>query len=227
MMLSPDNVPAISVIKQSGYKRMPWKNGLGETLEIYTLEDTTGLRLRISQAAVVEDCMFSQFSGLHRSLVLLSGDGMTLKHSLLKSPFLKPDLLKKDTQHSVSDNDLHSTVVIALEAPLDIARFSGGDLTYATLKNGAIEDLNIMVRQSDTCSEVAACFAPKRMNISSDNACIMSGFYANQDCSIAVNDIEKLQLQAHSFLLIEQAQYLYLSQGSGVFIQVLETTVLN
>ena len=87
MMLSSDNAPVISVIKQSGYKRMPWKNGLGETLEIYTLEDTTGLRLRISQAAVVADCIFSEFRGLHRSLVLLSGEGMTLKHSVLKPPF--------------------------------------------------------------------------------------------------------------------------------------------
>ena len=135
--------------------------------------------------------------------------------------------MKKDAPHPVSANDARSTVVNILEAPLHIARFSGGDPTSATLKNAAIEDLNIMVRQSDTCSEVTASFAPKKINISSDNTCLIKGFYANQDCTIAVNDNKNVQLQAHSFLLIEQAQHLYLSQGSGVFIQVMETKVLK
>ena len=186
------------IIQQSSYKRMPWKNGLGETLEILVSEDQHGLRFRISQAAVVDDGVFSDFQGMHRTLVLLSGEGLALSHQ---------DTAANRTEHQ-------------LKTILDMASFAGGDTTYAELANGRIEDLNIMVRETDTLSEVAACFAPHTLSLASGARCLLRAFYANQACTIAVDEADKLQLHAHSFLLIEQAQQLHVSHGSGVFIKI-------
>jgi len=201
-----------SIIKQDDYKRMPWKNGLGETLEIYRVEDAAGVRFRISQAAVVEDGLFSDFSGLHRTLVLLSGNGMTLKHIPLESTL----------QETFPTNKLDKTFENQLEKKLDIARFSGSDETYATLKNDAIEDLNIMVRKNDTLAKVEACFAPKIINVPSDHTYLMNGFYAAENCTIKIKDAEELQLHAHCFLLFEQEKQLNLHQGNGIFIQIIK-----
>ena len=188
------------IIEQRRYKRMPWKNGLGETLEILVDEDQHGQRFRISQAAVVEDGVFSDFQGMHRTLVLLSGQGIALAHK------------------NSAGNDSR----IVLSAVLDMARFAGGDKTHAELINGRIEDLNIMVRITDTLSEVAVCVAPRTISLPSDEQCLLRAFYANQACVTTVDAKEELQLLAHSILILEQAQQLHLSQGSGVFIQVLE-----
>ena len=188
---------------QNDYKRMPWKNGLGETLEIYLSEDESGQRYRISQAAVKDNGVFSNFEGLHRTLVLLSGQGMTLVH--------------KSTQGGVAKHDLKS--------PLDMARFAGGDETLATLNNGSIEDLNIMVRKTDTKANVSACFAPFDWEVKHHKNRLLTAFYANQTCTITVNETENVVLEKNSFLNIKQNGTLCLIEGNGVFIEVLSTKV--
>ena len=193
------------IIQQSSYKRMPWKNGLGETLEILLSEDDHGQRFRISQAAVVQDGVFSDFQGMHRTLVLLSGDGIALS----------------------LENTAAKQSRFELNTILDMARFAGGDKTYAELSNGRIEDLNVMVREADTLSEVEACFAQHTINLSADVRCLLRAFYANQTCTIELDATQNLQLHAHSFLIIEQAAQLHLSKGSGVFIQVLAEPALK
>ncbi|MEO9273763.1 HutD family protein [Marinomonas sp. 5E14-1] len=190
------------VILQDEYKRMPWKNGLGETLEIYRAEDADGLRFRISQASVVEDGIFSDFSGLHRTLVLLSGDGMTLAHQS------QPDSV--------------------LGARLDMASFFGGDETHATLHNSAIEDLNIMVRETDTKANVIACINDSLDSSSSHSICeiaiseenAFSSFYANQACEAKLDESQIITLPANSTLVIKQTARFCLVQGSGALITV-------
>tara|TARA_R110001606_G_scaffold249251_1_gene397212 strand:- start:1949 stop:2548 length:600 start_codon:yes stop_codon:yes gene_type:complete len=197
-------MPNFIIIEQDQYKRMPWKNGLGETLEIQRYEDNDGLRFRISQASVVENGVFSDFSGLHRTLVLLSGNGMTLKHT------------SKNYSHT---NDLSNA--------LDMARFSGGDETHATLKNCKIEDLNIMVRETDTQAKIEACVAPCSL-LSSNNCTLFSnddilfcGFYV---CEDGVLEIENtvLTIGAHSMVIFSQNAHARLTKGSGVFIRITE-----
>lgn len=191
-------MPNVSIIEPAQYQRMPWKNGLGETLEIQKLEDDQGLRFRISQAAVKEDGVFSNFAGLHRTLVLLSGKGMSLSH--------------KNAQGEISTH--------SLSKPLDIARFSGGNETYATLKNGKIEDLNIMVREADTKADISAYFTPKQFDVANISDSLLTAFYANESCGIRVNDKETFMLEANDFLVIKQNMALSLIEGSGVFIQI-------
>ena len=63
------------------YRRMPWKNGGGETVEIARFPaggDLSGFDWRISMATVAEDGPFSVFPGIDRTLAILDGAGMEL-----------------------------------------------------------------------------------------------------------------------------------------------------
>ncbi|MGB5996882.1 MAG: HutD family protein [Marinomonas sp.] len=195
------------LIEQSDYLRMPWKNGLGETLEIQRHDDEQGLRFRISQASVNDHGVFSDFSGLHRTLVLLSGQGMTLSHR----------------------NANNESVEHALTAPLDMACFAGGDHTHASLTKGRIEDLNIMVRDSDTLATVHACFAPTALSLPNENS-LLTGFYANEESLLAfqidrTGDTETRRLPAQSFMTFSasnnELESLQVMSGSGVWIDIL------
>jgi environmental stress-induced protein Ves len=196
-------MPNFIIIEQSQFLRMPWKNGLGETLEIQRHEDKIGLRFRISQASVVENGMFSDFSGLHRTLVLLSGEGMTLEHT---------------------DSSSKSSHI--LNKLLDIARFSGGDETYATLKSGKIEDLNIMVRDTDTQAKVEAYSAPCSLLLSNNDTSIstsdtlFSGFYAAEDTVMDIESATPLLIKAHSMVIFSEETNATLAQGNGILIKV-------
>ena len=189
-----------SVVPQSDYLRMPWKNGLGETLEIVVSRENDEVLYRISQAAVVEDGAFSDFSGLHRTLVLLKGNGMLLFHKNAQ----------KEYQHN-------------LEQVLSVAHFAGGDSTYATLSNGAIEDLNIMVREGKAGSDVQAIFSPTSFDVSGDSHTLFTGFYANSDCVLALDfasERHTVKLQSQSMLLFSHTAKVTLESGSGVAISI-------
>lgn len=200
------NTNFLQIIQQSDYLRMPWKNGLGETREIQRFEDNTGLRFRISQASVVDNGVFSDFSGMHRTLVLLSGEGMILDHQGKDAPRYSHNLTQS----------------------LDIARFSGGDKTHATLIQGTIEDLNIMVRDADTHARVIAEFGPTILAVSDKNK-LFTGFYANQKTAINYycgqsEQMETLFLPSQSLLVVDSCHSdfneLKLLEGSGVLIQI-------
>ncbi|WCN11707.1 hypothetical protein GV054_01050 [Marinomonas mediterranea] len=187
------------ITPSSSFKRMPWKNGLGETLEIIREDDEQGVLFRISQASVVEDGMFSDFSGLQRTLVLLSGKGMTLSHSGEFS----------------SEN--------VLQAPLDTACFYGGDESIATLHSGAIEDLNIMVRKgafkahvqplNDVCDFTFEVSLPSRFK----------GIYALVDSALQQSETnEEIHVLAGSIIQWENESHVAFKwlRGKAVAIQI-------
>lgn len=70
------------LIAPNNFKRMPWKNGQGETTELCVKSDTVTNKLvwRLSIASVAEDGDFSNFSGFQRTLMLVSGNGLELSH---------------------------------------------------------------------------------------------------------------------------------------------------
>lgn len=110
----------IKIIEPKQFKLIPWKNGLGETTELAindggNLDDFTW---RLSIASVVNDGVFSDFSGYQRNLVLIEGHGISLQY------------------------DDENTDV--LEKVLDIASFDGGCKTHGKLVAGAIKDFNII-----------------------------------------------------------------------------------
>jgi len=114
----------IKIIKPSQFKVIPWKNGQGETTElaINTTGDLDHFDWRLSIATVASDGFFSDFSGYDRNLVLIEGNGISLKHD--------------DKQVDVLKNRL------------DIASFSGSCKTYGKLVNGVIKDFNIMTNNT-------------------------------------------------------------------------------
>lgn len=61
------------------YRRMPWANGRGTTIEMLREDGPAGLHLRLSMASVVEDGPFSILPGIERNLTVISGPGFRLE----------------------------------------------------------------------------------------------------------------------------------------------------
>jgi environmental stress-induced protein Ves len=114
----------MQILRSVDYKRMPWKNGKGETVEIAVFPpgaDVSDFDWRISMATVAEDGAFSVFDGIDRTLSVLTGDGMQLSVEGRAAVLLKPS------------SEPHA--------------FPGDARTTAALTRGMISDLNVMTRR--------------------------------------------------------------------------------
>jgi environmental stress-induced protein Ves len=106
------------------HRRMRWKNGRGETVEIAVEPREASIDTfdwRVSTAAVVEDGVFSTFQGIERTLAVLNGGELFL--TIGEQPESRLD-----------------TASVPLSFPADtrcVARLSGE----------AVEDLNVMSRR--------------------------------------------------------------------------------
>jgi environmental stress-induced protein Ves len=106
------------------YRRMPWKNGGGETLEVAI--GPTGAPLdrfdwRVSLAKVAVDGPFSRFPGIDRTLSIVQGSGLRLVVGAR-----------------------HPITLTAGSAPF---AFPGDAAAEATLIDGPVTDLNVMTRR--------------------------------------------------------------------------------
>jgi|688.fasta_scaffold507927_2 environmental stress-induced protein Ves len=70
----------IKLIAQSEYQKKIWKNGRGTTQEIAVSDEGMEFDWRMSMADIVESGPFSQFPGMDRILVLLTGSEIKLTH---------------------------------------------------------------------------------------------------------------------------------------------------
>lgn len=61
------------------YRRQPWANGRGVTVELARADGPGGLLWRLSMATVAEDGPFSLFPGIERNLTVISGPGFRLQ----------------------------------------------------------------------------------------------------------------------------------------------------
>ena len=112
------------ILKAERHRRMPWKNGGGETIEIAVHPPGAGLSgfdWRISMASVVADGPFSRFEGIDRTLAVLTGHGMDL--------------------------EIEGMGRRSLTAGSDPLAFPADAPTGARLHDGAITDLNVMTRR--------------------------------------------------------------------------------
>ena len=107
---------------------MPWRNGLGSTIEVLKHQPGDSFQWRLSMADVTEDGAFSDFSGYDRCLILINGAGVTL-----------------------TDNKKQTWV---LKSQLDTAHFKGEDLINARLHDGPIQDFNLMTRRQNCSAKV-------------------------------------------------------------------------
>jgi uncharacterized protein len=112
------------ILRTIDYRRMPWKNGGGETVEIALSPERATLAdfdWRVSMATVASDGTFSSFPGIDRTLSILDGAGLTLV--IEGRP---PKLLT------------------AADPPLS---FPADVPTSARLADGPVTDLNVMTRR--------------------------------------------------------------------------------
>ena len=107
---------------------MPWRNGLGSTIEVLKHQPGDSFHWRLSMADVTEDGAFSDFSGYDRCLILINGAGVTL-----------------------TDNKKQKWT---LARQLDAVHFKGEDLINARLHDGPIQDFNLMTRRQNCSAKV-------------------------------------------------------------------------
>ncbi|MGH8264871.1 MAG: HutD/Ves family protein [Steroidobacterales bacterium] len=112
------------VLRNRDYRRMPWKNGGGETMEIAVQPPDASLAAfgwRISLARVDRSGPFSRFPGIDRTLSIVQGEGLELAVE-----GYSPVMLGRDSE------------------PF---KFPGDTATIATLVRGPVMDLNVMTRR--------------------------------------------------------------------------------
>ena len=111
------------VLCERDYRRMPWKNGGGETIEMIVSPEGASFEdfdWRISMAHVAAPGPFSMFAGIDRTLSVIAGDGLSLVF------------------------DDRTVTLDRASAPF---RFAGDALVKGDLVDGAIDDLNVMTRR--------------------------------------------------------------------------------
>ena len=107
---------------------MPWANGRGTSYEIASDRNESGeWAWRLAMAPVNEDGPFSRIECVNRSLAVVDGAGMQLSVDRKKLQCL----------------------------PMQVVRFRGDAITEATLLDGPIMDINLMVRRKVADCEMA------------------------------------------------------------------------
>jgi len=125
------------IINADDYRRMRWKNGGGETIEIARYPGNSDLNAfgwRISMATVASDGPFSGFPDVERTLCVLSGAGISL---------------------AVGNN-----IPVQLDAESAPFSFPADVAATAQLTDGPITDFNVMTRRGDWRHKVRRLRAP-------------------------------------------------------------------
>ena len=119
----------IELLGPDDFRSMPWRNGLGTTVEMAREDDADGAMLwRVSAADVVEAGAFSLFPGIDRILTLIEGPGFDL--------------------------DFSGHGRVAPVAPLSPVKFSGDWTTFAEAVRGPSRDLNVMTARGKASAMV-------------------------------------------------------------------------
>jgi uncharacterized protein len=113
---------AVRRVGRGEYRSMPWRNGLGVTLEI-ARQPLTGPQFdwRLSLAELSASGPFSQYRGYRRCVTLVSGAGFRL--------------------------DVQGQAPVVLDTPGTSARFAGDAAAMCRLLDGACTDLSLIVRE--------------------------------------------------------------------------------
>jgi len=120
------------ILRAGQHRRMPWKNGGGETTEIIASPQGTGLDefdWRISMARVAADGPFSRFAGIERTLCVIEGEGIAL--------------------------EIAGAAEVVLTQASSPFHFAGDVRVRSRLVEGPITDLNVMTRRGRWSHKVA------------------------------------------------------------------------
>jgi environmental stress-induced protein Ves len=185
----------IKIILPSEFKNIPWKNGLGVTTELAINKGGTvqDFDWRLSIASVVEDGVFSDFSGYLRQLVLIQGNGITLTHSNNK--------------------------VDRLDELLDVATFDGANKTIGSLHDGSIKDFNIMTKASKLTSTVKRIIAKQAIELPNSSLCFIFGI-KNNTVVIDEDNVKTMLPQGHLMQINNKTDKLILSAENAIIITI-------
>ena len=141
----------LKIIEKHKFVSTPWKNGKGKTTElaINSGGNLTDFDWRLSMAEVTEPCLFSDFAGYQRNLILIAGQQLQLCH---------------DDQH-----------IDHLTKVLDYAAFSGNCSTYARLPSGPIVDFNIITNAQKYSVAVTTSAIQRQVNIAEQGVSFVFG----------------------------------------------------
>ena len=166
----------MKILRASDYKRMPWKNGKGETVEIAVFPPDASIDdfdWRISMATVAEDGPFSVFEGIDRTLSVLTGEGVVLSVDGAESVELRPS----SAPHA----------------------FPADARTAARLLDGPVTDLNVMTRRDAFRHHVKRTTSEEDVWVRPNSAVVL--IVANSHCQIVPDGIWLEPLDA---LLLER-----------------------
>ena len=186
----------MKILRAGRHRRMPWKNGGGETTEIIAFPEGSGLDefdWRISMARVAADGPFSVFPGIDRTLCLIKGEGLALTMAG------KPEVL------------------LTLASPP--FAFPGDVPVASRLVEGPITDLNVMMRRGRWSHKVTRLFVgrPQKIAREADVTLLLS---RSQGLMIAGKDgLETLDTDDAA--LFEDAFEMRLEPASGTAIAFL------
>lgn len=172
----------VQTFMHEDYQSMPWKNGLGQTLQLACSHDTMQhFDWRISIADVNCDSQFSTFPQKNRIISLLEGNGITLQY--------------QDRQQNIQLKK-H-----------DIYYFSGTDPIYASLVNGAIRDFNL-IYQADRYHAEMQCYQQDHCHAYTAN--LLFVFNASAQALSLKIDEREYAVNAQQLIKIENNQQLAL-----------------
>lgn len=165
------------LIRKEKYRRQPWKNGGGETIEIAVSPpgaSTDNFDWRVSMARVESDGAFSSFPSIDRTLTVLEGQGVVLS--------------VEGSVEACITSEPHS--------------FPGDSPTSARLINGPITDLNVMTRRGVLAHRVARSTLTGTRDIIARSPTVL--IYCQSGSLLVEDDIAPpLEVAAGDSLLIE------------------------
>ncbi len=143
----------IKIIPQQTFKKIPWKNGKGVTLELAINNNgcLADFDWRLSIATVDRNGEFSDFIGYTRNLVLIDGKGVVLSHN--------------------------ESQVDRLEKRLDFSTFDGANKTTASLISGPITDFNLMTKTKKFAGSIETFTGSHRVALKSSQFCFIYGLH--------------------------------------------------
>jgi uncharacterized protein len=172
-----------SLLSQSDYKTMHWKNGRGFTNQIAIFPSNAAFPedpflWRLSSAQVTETGPFSEFPGYDRDLALIKGKGL-----------------------KISEGENESSILIKSG---DVRRFAGEQKIFAEPLMGPVTDLNLIFSRSQVKSRfeiLQFSNKPRSFQVEGKEAFIF-GIFGSLTASLFPGEV-KFQIREGETLRIE------------------------
>lgn len=174
-------------LRAESHKRMPWKNGGGETAEIAVFPEGAGLSdfdWRVSMARVDGDGTFSSFPGIDRTLAILEGAGIVL------------DVAGNPARRLTAEDEPHF--------------FPADQPTSAALIGGSVLDFNVMSRRGRVAHSVREISTP----ISAAPGGLRLVFAASGSLHIRISGAD-ITLERHDAALLDTVETALITPAGG------------